>query len=97
MKADTTSGVHCNKSAASPSNPRVQTHFPSGHVEWFVLAFAMMGFLNKFMDAATHSTVVASITLATHSRGLRSASIMRLCTLHVATTADLTLATSQSP
>ena len=39
----------------------------------------------------------ASITLATHSRGLGSASITRPCTLHIASTADLTLATSQSP
>jgi hypothetical protein len=29
----------------------LQTHFPTGHVEWIVLAIAMMGFLNKFMDA----------------------------------------------
>jgi alkylhydroperoxidase family enzyme len=27
------------------------THFPAGQVEWIVLAIAMMGFLNKFMDA----------------------------------------------
>jgi alkylhydroperoxidase family enzyme len=25
-------------------------HFPAAHVEWIVLAIAMMGFLNKFMD-----------------------------------------------
>jgi alkylhydroperoxidase family enzyme len=29
----------------------LQTHFPAGQVEWIVLAIAMMGFLNKFMDA----------------------------------------------
>jgi alkylhydroperoxidase family enzyme len=29
----------------------LQTRFPAGHVEWIVLAIAMMGFLNKFMDA----------------------------------------------
>jgi alkylhydroperoxidase family enzyme len=26
-------------------------HFPAAHAEWIVLAIAMMGFLNKFMDA----------------------------------------------
>ena len=29
----------------------LQRHFPAGQVEWIVLAIAMMGFLNKFMDA----------------------------------------------
>ena len=26
-------------------------HFPAAHAEWIILAIAMMGFLNKFMDA----------------------------------------------
>jgi hypothetical protein len=39
----------------------------------------------------------ASITFAAHSCGLGSASITRPGTLHIAPTADLTLATSQSP
>jgi alkylhydroperoxidase family enzyme len=29
----------------------LEAHFPAAHVEWIVLAVAMMGFLNKFMDA----------------------------------------------
>jgi len=29
----------------------LEKHFPKAHVEWIVLAIAMMGFLNKFMDA----------------------------------------------
>jgi alkylhydroperoxidase family enzyme len=39
--------------AAITDNERadLEAHFPTSHVEWIVLAIAMMGFLNKFMDA----------------------------------------------